>query len=49
MVGAARAQVALVVCGQARKEMPANLDRLKTRLETGAAATLIGADGAKVA
>ena len=28
----------LIVRGQARKEMPANLDRLKTRLETGAAA-----------
>jgi hypothetical protein len=36
--GIGKLLVPLVVHGQARKEMPANLDRLKTRLETGAAA-----------
>lgn len=36
--GIGKLLVPLIVRGQARKEMPANLDRLKTRLETGAAA-----------
>jgi hypothetical protein len=36
--GIGKLLVPLVVRGQARKEMPANLDRLKARLETGAAA-----------
>jgi hypothetical protein len=36
--GIGKLLVPLVVRGQARKEMPANLDRLKTGLETGTAA-----------
>jgi hypothetical protein len=36
--GVGKLLVPLVVRGQARKEMPANLDRLKARLEAGTAA-----------
>lgn len=36
--GIGKLLIPLVVRGQARKEMPANLARLKARLETGAAA-----------
>jgi uncharacterized protein YndB with AHSA1/START domain len=38
--GIGKLLVPLVVRGQARKEMPANLDRLKRRLETGSTAEL---------
>ena len=38
--GIGKLLVPLVVRGQARKEMPANLDRLKRRLEAGSAAEL---------
>ena len=36
--GIGKLLVPLVVRGQARKEMPVNLDRLKSRMETGATA-----------